>query len=309
MPKARMFFMIVTGIGLALLLWVIAVGLSDRPKGQGDVPTNESIATSVAEEDALSPAVIENVSQDGNSYTVSGLGRAGAGITLYMDETLLGQVKTDSEGKWLSQFNWDNADTAHVEVSMTTPDGQRVRSSQMLYILDANTARPEGDPEIIKFTRKLILLSTPGMQTRVLQTPFEALPSRNGFVLEAVDYDSSGGVIFSGSSNKPGKVRIYANTNHVGDSGVDGAGRWRLIFANTMPLGTYNISAERMGDNDPEPLRLTFSFSRMKPVSEAENRPAIIVQRYEDRLQVARMLIGGGYQYTIVYSPEALLQE
>ncbi|HFB55276.1 MAG TPA: hypothetical protein ENJ46_05070, partial [Hellea balneolensis] len=136
MPKARLFFMIITGIGLAVLLWLLAVGLSDHPKGQENVQgTSQSLASSVAEEDALSPAIIDTVRQNGALYTVSGVGRVGAGITLYMDETLLGQVKTDSEGKWVSEFNWDSTDTAHIEVSMTTPDGQRVRSSQMLYII------------------------------------------------------------------------------------------------------------------------------------------------------------------------------
>ena len=42
----------------------------------------------------------------------------------------------------------------------------------------------------------------------------------------SIDYDESGGVIFSGTSELQGRIRVFANNTAIGEQSVDASGRW-----------------------------------------------------------------------------------
>ncbi len=309
MPKIRPLFMILTGIGLALLLWLVVIAVQGQTKNtRTPLPTDTGTSNGAAEVQTLSPANVLSVEQEGDKFTVRGVSMAGSAVWLSANARTVAQAQSDAQGQWQVEFSWQNKQTAQLDIYMLSPEGQQIRSSQTLFLIDKGG---EGDAEFAEGSdglsaRKLILLAAPGAPSRVLQTPFESLPTVDGFNLEVIDYDNSGGAIFSGSSSSAGKVRIYANGALVGESSVDNAGRWRLIFGNIIPLGSHNISAELVRDMPGVNTRIELPFERMKPLLESENSPEVFVERFVDKIQVGRVLFGGGYQYFVVYSPEAL---
>lgn len=299
MLKNRPILMVLTGAVLAFFLWLAVIAFrGDQNAVPNSVnPEERPASNAIPEEYAITPASVQTITEAGNKLVVSGIGVARAGISLIHETETLATSKVDDDGKWVLTLNTAVLpDTAKFELFMMTTDGRQIRSNQSMFVIKSETSA------------SLILLTEPGAQSRVLQTPFNTFPSSNGFELETIDYDNSGGVIFSGGSSAAGKVRIYANENLVGESRVDRNGRWTLIFGNIMPLGEYNISAEFAPDDETELRRLTLPFSRIEPLFEAEGSPKLLVQHLEDRVQIGRALYGGGYQYTIIYSPEALLE-
>ncbi len=333
MFKNKTLYMILTGLALAFLLWLILsvlqtpksdanssdVNISGiNPDDIAETPNaNSALPPSVLGQFDHSPAGILSVTQSGSQFSLMGTGVSGAGISLLTRTIELARTRVDANGNWQLNFSYDfNSGPSSLDILMMTPDGHQIRSDQSLLIIPdplgglnqkestfAPDTTPETDDEIIGSA--LLLLTAPGANSRVLQTPYGALPQENGFALEVIDYDNSGGVIFSGSANRPGKVRIFASDNLVGESHVDSVGRWSLIFGNIMPLGAYEISAELVIDDKPA-VRLTLPFARMQPMFEAEASPKILVQHLDDRIQIGRLLFGGGYQYSVIYAPEAL---
>ncbi len=323
MRKNKYFMFLLIIVFLTLLLWVI-VNLVTKAKNP--VPPAQVVASELTpvEQVRISPANILSVVQLGELFTVKGTGVSESTLSLYRDgeKNILATALVNEEGEWELEFKaLDVAGEFVARLLMVLPNGQQIRSDQSLVFVQQRLF-PENEGETFTTSgndgqnKTLILLSAPGSNSRVLQTPFVSLPGKKGFVLEAVDYDNSGGVIFSGLSVQMGKVRIYANGNFVGESSVNSSGRWNLIFGNVMPMGRYDIGVELVytvkSDTDESevedfiPLRLP--FSRMPPIlGSDDNNPEIIVEYLKDRIQVGQALYGGGYQFTVIYSPQALI--
>lgn len=318
--------MVLTGLVLAFVLWAGVQYLQKRASGLDtgsgsgigsgtEAPTdNSTIPAPIAGQFDHSPAGILSATQTGLQFLLMGTGVSGAGISLQSKRNEIARTKVNASGEWQLGFSYDlQNEPSALDVLMVTPDGHQIRSDQSLFIIPNPHALSTAEEDTIMSSdgsdarKALLLLTAPGANSRVLQTPYDGLPQEDGFSIEVIDYDNSGGVIFSGSANRHGKVRIYAGDNLVGESYVDSDGRWSLIFGNIMPLGEYKISAELVVD-ETSASRLTLPFARMRPLFELENSPKILVQSLDDRIQIGRALFGGGYQYSVVYAPEALTE-
>ena len=302
-----------TGAVLALILWAISALVTNRyfiPVAQTD---NQQLSE-VPQEERVFPARILSVNQLGSDFLIKGTGLPGSGVTLSHKKEELGTGVVSASGEWSVGFVSNPAPNAlGLNILMVTPNGHQIYSDQSLILIYPPVGPNEGERSSEQ--KAMIFLTSPGQNTRVLQTSFDFLPGRDGFVLEAIDYDNSGGVIFSGLSVKMGSVKVYANENLVGESYVDRSGRWNLIFGNIMPMGRYNISVElvpieqEIADNKPQnSIVLTLPFARMNPLFASEDSPEILVEYLDDRIQIGRALYGGGYQFTIVYSPDAVVE-
>jgi len=311
MFKSKPLIMLITGLLLALVLWTIVQVLQKKSKDnkptQANIEQQNSLDAAkptkpLSGQYANAPASILSAVQRGVEISLNGNGVAGAGISLLNDGKELTRTKVNDDGNWTLAFMYDiDGKPFAIDVLTVTPDGHQIRSDQSLLVINYQHVSETQSADVDK---ALLLLTAPGAHSRVLQTPYTGLPTKDGFTLEAIDYDNSGGVIFSGSSKQAGRVLIYAGKNLVGESRVDNQGRWSLIFGNIMPLGAYNISAELVVA-DGSSVRLTLPFERMQPLFEVEGSPKIVIEHLEDRIQIGRALFGGGYQYSVVYQPSA----
>ena len=155
----------------------------------------------------------------------------------------------------------------------------------------------------------LILISSPGSPSRLIQSPFGGLPGsgdRNDgpLFMGPVDYDDSGGVIFSGVSSQAGRVRLFVANAAVGDTRVGPDGQWGYIASSVMPLGEYEIRAELLGDQDGD-VSVSIPFERLPPMPESDTDDGALSVIFEPfQWQIRRSLIGGGSQSTVIVSPE-----
>lgn len=314
MFKSKPLMMLITGLLLALVLWTVIQVLQKTTvdndivqiSTEQETPLNTAKPTKpLLVQNANAPASILSAVQSGSELSLRGNGMSGAGVLLLNDGNELARTKVDDDGNWALDFTYaiDGKPVA-VDVLTLAPDGHQIRSDQSLLVINYQHA-PEARKNDIG--KALLLLTAPGAHSRVLQTPYTSLPKRDGFALEAIDYDNSGGVIFSGSSEQAGRVLIYAGETLVGESRVDSQGRWSLIFGSIMPLGAYNISAELVIE-DVGSVTLTLPFERTQPLLEVEGNSKIVIKHLDDRIQIGRALFGGGYQYSVVYAPTALLE-
>lgn len=298
MRMNRTVLMIVIGAILALVLWGLALLFTDGRTLPLVVPVPDVEKTAaITENYDLTPASLFSGSGNAAGFTVTGFAMPNVELTLSRAGQVIAHTSADTEGNWVLGFDLeDTVDVAELKLRSKAPTGETIPSDQSLVIV-ANRELPW-----------LILLTGPGSRSSILQSPFGALPSTNGFALETIDYDNSGGVIFSGTSNRPGRVQIFANNQLLGESQIDPQGRWSLIFGNILLLGNYKISATLTPHDRTEAGQITLPFARMQPMFETEGNPPIVVERLNDRIQIGRALHGGGYQYTVIYAPTAKIE-
>ncbi len=300
MRKFRMIFMILTGALLAVIIWFTVLYNQSRPNTQEEKPSNQDTTTAVLAEYSISPATVQSGRSDKDQITIAGLGMAGTQIEFVDGETSLTSASVDEDGRWLATFNFAaDKDTLLMNIYMRLEDDKRVRSDQEI-VLVRDTQALAGEA-----TRPhLILLTAPGSRSSVLQSLYGGFAGREGFYLDAIDYDNSGGVIFSGQSIHKGKVRIFVRNTLEGESSVDNYNRWNLIFGNILPMGEYRISAELIPDDGGEPIRIQLPFNRLAPIASEADSPPVTVKWSPERVQIARAIMGGGYQFTVIYPPE-----
>lgn len=313
MFKNRPLMMLLTGVFFALVLWgLVLVAQQGKRSEVKASPTTEmsniKTSTDTTKSIPISPASVLTIMQSGQDFILSGKGTAGAGLSLMNEDVVVSRTYVDDAGDWGLTFSVGEAlpDAMMLNLLMVTPQGYKIRSDQSLVFvpepkLEKNEAM-ENTPK-----KALILLTAPGAHSRVMQTFFNGFPSRDGFALEAIDYDNAGGVIFSGMSLRQGKVRVYANNNLVGASSVDVTGRWSLIFGNIMPVGKYDLTFELVSDTGVKSTKLILPFVRKKSRQEQGKPLGIVAEYHDDYIQIGRMLFGGGYQFTVIYAPIALV--
>ena len=311
MYRHKTILYILAGLVCAFALWWTMLFVQKNyfaPKTKQ--PSTSPLANVIPAEHVIAPANILSAAQRGAEFSITGQGVAGAIITLRSAQgNTVARAKVDGLGAWAVTFKKPiPSDVLKLTIHMATPDGQDILSGLSLFIIahkiknpiTENAPAPQGQ-------QHYIILTAPGTNSTVLQSPFQTMPSKDGFTLQVIDYDNSGGVIFSGRSQRPGKVRIYANGKLLGESRTGTKGRWSLIFGNILPLGEYTISAQLIPKNESALVKLTLPFSRMRPLFEAEASPKILVQHLKNRMQMGWFVTGGGYQYVVIYAKNALM--
>jgi len=104
--------------------------------------------------------------------------------------------------------------------------------------------------------------------------------------LSVIDYDYQGGVIITGTSSVPGRVRFSAQNAVIGETGIGVGGRWNFIAGRLLPrIRVINIRAELIPAsgalNAPEDrISVTYSAGLGSSVSFLRERILFLDQRY-----------------------------
>lgn len=301
--------MLLTGFALAIaLLWASQFAQRKSQQTVIAAPTQER-----EEQIAIRPPSFLAVSEIEGALRMSGVSEAGTTLVLSQGGKRLGDTRVDEDGTWSSALPINPRETQAISLIMLMDDGTRVRSDETLFRIPQIErdirAQPAGnDTSIVIPTRPfnaatLILLTTPGGPSQVFKSPFGSLPISGPLSLGPIDYDESGGAVFRGSSERAGRVRLYANSIVIGDAPVQTDGQWFYIIAETLPRGSYDVVVALM-DGTEEISRITVPFEKM--AFEQSDKPGggLYVAFGEDRWQVRRDLLGGGAQYTALFAPK-----
>ena len=313
--KTRLFWIVIIGLGLALILLVLVQAStlwSSSPPTSGAISAPDEAASPQPQEAGVTPVYIRAISeysQNGTSnLRLSGTSQPDTVLTVLNDNQRVRQIKSDEDGQWDVEINIEDDATLILEIVMVVEDGLSVRGDETVYRIpvpaSAENTKTQGS------RRALIMVSAPGGPTRIIQSPFGGSPTSGPLTMGPIDYDDSGGVIFSGTTEAEGRVRIYAGGAVVGETRVGAGGRWNFIAGNLLPRGEYAVAAELIR-SDGERVRVSVPFALISPPeTEGEagaqlslsNGPDVTYEPF--RWQVRRPLLGGGAQTTIIFAPE-----
>lgn len=292
--------MLLTGLILAVS-FLIAVQVTQSVRsgllsGEASAPGAENLDTTPK---SFEPVIIQSVSETGNVFYISGRSEPNVVISIQNFESRLRQIKSNENGSWNLNFPIENDSSLQLEILQYVANGQAVRSDETIFRVPPPIVDEVSEDQA---PRALIMVTSPGGPSSIFQSPFRGLPNASAISLGSIDYDESGGVIFSGASTLDGRVRVYANNTMVGDRRVEANGRWYIIAADTLPRGSFDIRAELLTENG-KVSEISVPFDRLTKKADDSTKPVEAIYKPYG-WQVRRALLGGGNQYTAIFAPE-----
>lgn len=288
-------------IAVALLVVALASAITyivTRPTGTPitQVPvsaaTAEQPAVRVAPEREIQPPSFDVVRVDARgTAVVAGRGEPDGAVTLFVDEAEAFSETINAAGEWVMVITDPlPAGTVELSLMMALEDGQQVRSDQVVIV-----TIPESRDET-----PLVILGRPGEASRVLQGPFEGLQS-GSLTLEAVDYDETGAVIFSGRAEPGTGIRVLADGEVVGETITHDNGRWSVTASSSFAPGVYDVQVDQIDNNGRVTEVIVLPFERVAAEDLQLGDGRVVVQPGNSLWRIARRVYGEGIQYTVIY--------
>jgi len=318
----RFIWMFLIGLAVAIGFLGLTQFVDFRPAQPGADPDLGSAPLQADAQDlsvasdlnsSIMPANFRTVVETGNSLGLNGTGEVGAIVSILNNNERLRQVRVNDNGIWSTSIDIVPDQIMEISLILFLETGGKIGSDETVFrvplpLTGINIDAPRagsgaGEIPNISPPPALILVTAPGGPSRIVQSPFGSMPTDGPLSVGPIDYDDLGGVIFSGLSQRPGRVRIYANNSVIGDTGVGPTGRWFYIAGDTVSVGAYDISAELM-TNDAVEARIVIPFERLSPAL-AQSDDDTFVKFEPMRWQLRRRLSGGGAQYTAIFAPSA----
>ena len=317
MRKRRVAGMIGGGLALAFLLFA-GLSVADRIAATTDSDADDAqrrLALSRPVAASLTPVTIAQVSElPGPSLRLSGTAEPASVVMLLDRGERVRQVRSNADGLWSATLDVPDRpmaieamlfeDSAVNAQTGTGGDGTAsapgLRGVETVFRIHRPADMAAGLPP-------LIMIAAPAAPTRLVSSPFGGLPASGPLAIGAIDYDDAGGVIFSGLSADPGRVRLYVANTQIGETRVGADGRWAYIAASVMPLGEYDVRAELLpSDPSGERAAVSVPFERLPPVAaEGDGDEGALSVSFEPfRWQIRRSLVGGGMQSTAIFAPD-----
>lgn len=264
------------------------------PAGPADQPTTPG-APAAKTAPALPSFDIVYVTRNGDA-TIAGRAKPRARVRVYANGELLAETTAIEDGSWTLDSPTPLA-SGPVELSldMTTTDGQTIRSDQTVIIYVPQRA---GD-------RPLVVRTTPGGPSVVLQEPTDESPGLGPLSLDVIDYDDSGAVIFSGRAEPARVVQLFINRQFLAEATADAQGRWTISPAQAIAPGVYTLAVVQLDENGRPKYAIELPFERARPSDIDLRDGKVIVQPGNSLWRIARRAYGKGAQYTIIYEANA----
>ena len=298
--KPRLISMLLTGLALAVGL-LVAVQISQNIRSSHQ---NENIDVATGEvrdlNKSIDPIIFKSVTELDGKLILSGTGPSDTELTIEGVSGSLGSFMTDNEGNWTSELLVQSNETLRFEIVSRNSDSVRIRSDETVFRIPHSIELGGAS----RHEPALIMIAAAGGPTRILQSPFRGMPTSGALGFGPIDYDESGGVIFSGVSELAGRIRFFANDVMIGETRSEADGRWFFIASETLPRGSYDIRAQLL-INDAVNSEIVLPFKRLSAASGITYKDNPVYVEYSPfRWQILRNLYGGGYQYTAVYASD-----
>lgn len=288
----RVVIIVLLLIILGIIAWKAAeqYNLVGAPK-ETEAPAEETGgAAKPKKAEAVLPS-FDIVRVDRTGYAViAGRGKPDATVTIYANNEELISTVVEADGAWAVTTDTPlDAGPVELSLSMTTEEGLTVRGEETIVIYVPE--RPDDRP--------LVLRTTPGGATEVLQTPRDPEGGLGPLSLDVIDYDNSGSVIFSGRAEPRRIVQIFANRQPIGQTTSDENGHWTLSAS--MAPGVYTLQVIQLDEDGRPAYAIELPFERASPDQIQIVEGKVIVQPGNSLWRISRRAYGRGAQYTIVY--------
>ena len=310
--KLNYFWILSAGLGIVLVLFVSLSSVKFFQNNSNSID-NKVTNNEYKVDTGITPINFSNVTISNNRIiSIKGTSEPDRLIVLLNNNKRINQIESNNEGIWEADVLLDNQNIMAIEVVMFYSGDISIRGDETLYSIPSVIKNNINNQSVVsenpydhrdKELNILVMLTAPGGPSRIIQSPFNQTPSDGPLAMSALDYDDSGGVIFSGTTNEAGLVKVYAGEILVGETRVEAGGRWNFIAGNLLPVGKYYISSELVKD-EAVAARIDVPFVRMMPLtSKAKTNLPRVVYDLES-WQISRPLLGGGIQHTVIFGSE-----
>jgi nucleoid-associated protein YgaU len=261
---------------------------------QSETPTPDG-QVKIPREAPLPSFDIVRVDRTGH-VVIAGRAKPGARVTIYANDEELLNTEAGRDGSWAADTETAlDAGPVELSLSMTTSDGQTIRAEETIVIYVPE--RP-GD-------RPLVLRTTPGGATEVLQDPHDYDASAGPLTLDTIDYDDSGAVIFSGRAEPSRVVQVFINREPLGQTTAESDGRWRMTPDRAVAPGVYTLQIVQLDADGKPAYAIELPFERARPDDIILKDGKVVVQPGNNLWRIARRAYGRGAQYTVIYEANA----
>lgn len=230
---------------------------------------------------------IVRVDPQGNAV-LAGRAVPGAKVTVKDGDMVLGTVVADSQGEFVLLPAAPLAPGAHeITLSEVLPDGKVVGGVQ-----SASVDLPGGGQSA------LAVVSGPGgSQVMTGQGP---RPGELG--MGAVDYDTHGQAIFSGTAPAGGTVTVTLGGKELGTAKADSSGLWHLKAPVPTAPGIITLNATTPKGVALAPVSVPFAPEKL---ATALSDGHVLIEPGDSLWVIARKVYGQGVMYTLIYAANA----
>ncbi len=266
----------------------------------GEKPADET-APEAAKEPTLPSFDIVYVTRSGYA-TIAGRAKPGAKVNVFANGEPLVDGVAAADGAWALSTEDTPLGSGPVELSlsMTTEDGLTVWSEDTVLIY---VPEREGD-------LPLVLRTTPGGATVVLQDPRNPPEGLGPLTLDVIDYDDSGAVIFSGRAEPNRMVQLFISgrgldRQPLGQTPSSNDGAWSFSPEAQIAPGVYSLLIVQLDEYGRPKYAIELPFERARPDQIEIRDGKVVVQPGNSLWRIARRAYGQGAQYTIIYEANA----
>lgn len=248
-----------------------------------------------------------DVARVGARGTLVTAGRAEPGAEVVLTESgrELGRARADSRGEWVILPSEPSPPgVRELALSSRLPGQDPVAGAETVVLLvpeppaSAEAARDPATPA----GPLALLLPAPDNAAlpRALQAPLPA-PGQSRLSVDVVDYDDAGAMRFAGGGLPRMVVRLYVDSEAVGDAVADETGRWSLVPSHQPEVGRHLLRADQLAANGTVVARVEVPFQREAIPAERLAGGRVVVQPGNSLWRLARTAYGQGVRYTIIY--------
>ncbi|MEC9345334.1 MAG: LysM peptidoglycan-binding domain-containing protein [Pseudomonadota bacterium] len=255
--------------------------------------------------DAPKPVILERpsfdivrISSTDCTAVLAGRSEPGAQVRVLVNGETLVETAADGGGQWALSIDRPLA-PGSVELGLEAVSaGGTATSEAALVLVVPDCSRPAE-----KGTALAVLAKPDSTETRVMQAPAPASndASPAGLSVGKVDYDDSGAVEMSGTSDPEAEVRAYVDGDLVGRSRAGNDGRWRLVPDGEIAPGLHVLRVDQVDASGVVVARIELPFARVAPGSLDLRGDRVVVQPGNSLWRIARRTYGKGYSYTTIY--------
>ncbi len=230
---------------------------------------------------------VVRVDSQGNAV-LAGRAVPGAVVTIKDNGAILGTVTADAQGAFVLLPAKPLKPGAHtITMSEKLPDGTMLASTE-----DASINLPGNGGQaltVLSGANGSSLLSGQG-------------PHPGELALGAVDYDTSGHAIFSGTSPAGAKVNLSLGNQLIGSAVADAKGRWHITALTPSGRGMLVLDATTSNGTQLPVVTAPFAPETLKNAL-AEGH--IIIAPGDCLWIIAKHIYGEGTRYTLIYAANA----
>jgi hypothetical protein len=243
---------------------------------QPETPAPETPAPAAATPEAqeAAPAASETVPafdtvrvEKTGEAVIAGTAKAGAEVAVKLDGQVIGTATANADGAFvvIPDAPLPSGSGALTIEATGKGDMEAVQSEQSVAVIipaeakdDALVAvvspdeptkilqKPQPEPE----TAVAAVETEPEAQPEAEQpaataeVPKAAVKAPKPVSIDAVDYDSTGSIVFSGQGQAGNTARVYVDNAHIGDARIGGDGRWNFSGTASVPAGQHSLRVD-----------------------------------------------------------------